>query len=94
MTAPASSRIAFTADSRPELVAQVARWLEHQGYDVTLRANEITVGELAKLLGRKLPGVSISLCRKSCPPFHAIRGASGRIIKLTPTDQLLNHLRT
>lgn len=51
----------------------------------------ITVGELARRVGRKAGTVSMSLRRPHCPPFESKRGKK-QIIWLEPNPELLAFL--
>lgn len=77
-----------------ELCAKLAAMLVDFGYVVKRPDNKkrITVGKLAKLVGRPTHSVSRSLRAPSCPPFVSVRGPK-RILSIELTDDLLTFLR-
>lgn len=77
-----------------ELCAKMTAVLLDFGYVVKRPepTRRLSVGELAKLVGRSSSSVCRSLKRVQCPPFVAIHGKK-RIIALEPNDALLTYLQ-
>lgn len=76
-----------------ELDGKLKAIMHRRGFVVAPAAPErITVGELARRLGRNISNVSTQLRSKHCPPFESGMGKR-RIVWLIPNDRLLSFLR-
>lgn len=84
----------FSHETDEELTRKLIAVLEARGYRVTKPETAITVGELARQLGRNTNSVSRSLVRPSCPIFASTRSGTGRILSLEPSEKLLKYLKS
>lgn len=82
-----------------ELHQKLIAAVQQLGYRVTLLAphpEKLTLDQVAERCGRSKSTVSRSLKRAeragNLPPFRCGRGASGRILWLEPTEQLIEFL--
>lgn len=88
-----SGVLRISYDNANEMREKLCTAVRRLGYHVTPALPErITVGELARRVGRELSTVSMSLRRKSCPPFESLRGKK-QILWLEPTEKLMTYLR-
>lgn len=78
-------------ESQDELERKLVVIMERLGYRVEKPAEQITVSELAKMVGRPLSTVSRSLRRPTCPDFDRVRGTR-RTLRLTPNPRLIAFL--
>lgn len=79
-------------EDEAEKVAKLRSILGRLGYRSELaNPQRLTVGELAKMLGRNMSNVSTQLRSKHCPPFVSAKGKK-RILWLEPNDDLLSFL--
>lgn len=89
--------VRFTYADDAELDRKLIATLEKRGYHVTRRTFErITPGQLARRLGRSIQAVSRRLHKRDCPLAGVTYGCGGirrRILKLEPTERLLEWLR-
>lgn len=79
-------------EDEQEKVRKLRAVLARLGYRSEL-ANPIrmTVGELARSLGRNVSNVSTQLRRKHCPPYVSGKGKR-KILWIEPNDDLLSYL--
>lgn len=78
-----------------ELTRKLTVILQRRGFRVERQGLvPITLGQCARQVGRTSRSVSRSLKRADCPPLEATRGKSGRILKLVPSEAVLDFLTT
>lgn len=83
----------LTYSDEADLDAKLKSIMHRRGFVVEPAAPErLTVGLLAKRLGRNLTNVSTQLRSAHCPPFERQMGKR-RILWLVPNDRLLSFLR-
>jgi len=92
---PNCVRFSYADDG--ELDRKLIATLEKRGYHVTRKSTErITVGELARRVGRPLQTVSAMLHRDDCPLANVQYGFGQirkRILWLEPTERLIDWLK-
>lgn len=87
---------AFSHKTDEELYTKLATVLRARGWTVTppeRKPERITVQELSRRMGRSAQSVSRSLRRSRCPAYDCHLGESGRILWITPTEELERFLR-
>lgn len=83
----------LTHESEVDLTAKLAHILRRRGYCVTpAQPERLSVGQLARLVGRPVSTVCMSLRRPSCPPFVSAKGKR-RFIWIEVNERLLSFLR-
>lgn len=76
-----------------EMIVKLRAIASRLGYELTKAAPErISVGQLARLVGRPVSTVSRALRRPSCPDFQARQGRR-RIVWIIASPALLSFLR-
>ena len=76
-----------------ELDRKLIAVMTRRGFTVEKRASGITVGELARMVGRSAGSVSRSLRRASCPQFDGVRGKR-RYVSIIANERLLGYLKS
>lgn len=84
--------LTITFEDDAERDRKLASIMQTLGFTVTRTPPErVTVGELAKLVGRSVATVSRSLRRGSCPDFNGRQGVK-KLLWLEPNPQLIDYL--
>lgn len=93
MTEPIHATVLrISHSSEDELDRKLTVIMQRRGFHVEKAAAErITVGELARRVGRNLTNVSTMLRQSDCPSFVHNKGKR-RILWLEPNERLMTHL--